>query len=150
MTALEARTQILDDLAAAIDQLTLAVACLSEAFEILDSGTADSLEDQLFRPVQRALGRSKRTYAGFADRYGLPTAEFETAAAGRSSQGVALFVERAVTASAEADRHVAELQDSMLPIESGDAELRQGLAEVRELLGGLPVAARRFLSTLGR
>jgi hypothetical protein len=150
MTALEARTQILDDLAAAIDQLALAVACLSEAFEILDSATAESLEDQLFRPVQKALGRSKRTHAGFAERFGLPTVNFESPAAGRSSQGVPLFVERAVTAAGEADRRVAEIQDSMLPIESGDAELRKGLAEVRELLGGLPAAARRFLSTLGR
>jgi hypothetical protein len=38
----------------------------------------------------------------------------------------------------------------MLPIESGDAELRAGLAEVRELLDELPGAARRFLRILGR
>ena len=42
-----------------------------------------------------------------------------------------------------------ELQDSLLPVESGDAELRQGLAEVRELLS-LSVPAREFLRTLGR
>jgi hypothetical protein len=45
---------------------------------------------------------------------------------------------------------IAELQDSMLPIESGDPELRQGLAEVRELLAELPLGARDFLRTLGR
>ena len=38
----------------------------------------------------------------------------------------------------------------MLPIESGDAELRAGLVEVRELLDGLPGTARRFLGILGR
>jgi hypothetical protein len=60
------------------------------------------------------------------------------------------FVERAATASADADRRIAELQDSMLPIESGDAELRTGLSEVRELLDEIPGAARQFLRTLGR
>jgi hypothetical protein len=38
----------------------------------------------------------------------------------------------------------------MLPIEFGDPDLRAGLAEVRELLGELPVASREFLRTLGR
>ena len=150
MTALEAREQIRDDLAAAIDQLALAMACLSEAFEQLDVGTADRLEAELFRPVQKAFGRSKRTHAQFAERYGLPTADFESPSAGRSSQGVKAFVERAVMAADDADRRIAELQDSMLPIESGDADLRTGLSEVRELLDELPVAARQFLRTLGR
>jgi hypothetical protein len=38
----------------------------------------------------------------------------------------------------------------MLPIESGDAELRAGLAEVRALLEELPGTARQFLRILGR
>jgi hypothetical protein len=38
----------------------------------------------------------------------------------------------------------------MLPIEAGDAELRAGLAETRELVDGVPAPARAFLSTLGR
>jgi hypothetical protein len=38
----------------------------------------------------------------------------------------------------------------MLPIEAGDAELRTGLAEVRDLLDDLPTRARAFLRTLGR
>ena len=45
-----------------------------------------------------------------------------------------------------------DLQDSMLPVEYGDPELRAGLAEVRELVG--EVHARRALlfksRTLGR
>lgn len=150
ITALEARGQILDDLAAAIDQVALAVACLGAAFELLDVGTADRLEAELFRPVQKAYGRGKRTHAQFAERCGLATGEFESPSPGRPSQGVKAFVERAVTAAADADRRIAELQDSMLPIESGDAELRTGLSEVRELLDEVPVAARQFLRTLGR
>jgi hypothetical protein len=38
----------------------------------------------------------------------------------------------------------------MRPVEVGDAELRAGLAEVRELISGPPERARRFLSLLGR
>jgi hypothetical protein len=63
---------------------------------------------------------------------------------------VGAFVERAVTASTAANQMIAELQDSMLPIESGDAELRTGLTDVRELLDGVPASARQFLRTLGR
>lgn len=150
MTALEARAQIGDDLAAAIEQLALAVACLSAAHEQLDVDTADRLETELFRPLARAFGRSKRTHARFAQRHGLPKAEVVEPQPGRSPQGVKGYVERAVEAAGAADRRIAELQDSMLPIESGDAELRAGLSEARELLGELPAAARRFLRTLGR
>jgi hypothetical protein len=70
--------------------------------------------------------------------------------AGRSSQGVKEFIERAETASAEADRILAELQDSMIPIESGDAELRAGLGDVRELLARVPDPAHRLQRELGR
>jgi hypothetical protein len=150
ITALEAKTQILDDLAGATDQVALALACLGEAYEQLDVGTADRLEAELFRPAQKAYGRGKRTHAQFAERVGLPTREFESPSAGLSSQGVKAFVQRAVIAAADADRRIAELQDSMLPIESGDAELRTGLNEVRELLGEIPGPAGRFLRTLGR
>ena len=150
ITTLEARGRILDDLAAAADHLALGVACLGEAFELGDVGTADRLETELFRPVQKAYGRAKRTHAQFAARCGLAGREFESPSPGVSSQGVKSFVERAVAASAEADRAIAELQDSMLPIESGDAELRTGLSEVRELLDEVPTNARQFLRTLGR
>lgn len=51
---------------------------------------------------------------------------------------------------AEADTELSELQDSMMPVEVGDAELRAGLAEVRELLADLPARAREFTRTLGR
>ena len=38
----------------------------------------------------------------------------------------------------------------MAPIEVGDAELRDGLREVRELLAPLRGRAREFVRTLGR
>ena len=150
ITTAEARRQILDDLAAALDQLGLAVACLSEAFEQLAVDAADQLEADLYRPVQRAFGRGKRTHAQFAQRVGLGGDTFEPPSPGLSSQGVKVLVERAVAAAADADRRVAELQDSMLPIEAGDGELRAGLGEMRELLATVPVAASQFLRTLGR
>ena len=67
ISALEARTQILDDLAAAIDQVALAVACLGEAYELLAVDAADRLEAELFRPVQKAYARGKRAHIGFAE-----------------------------------------------------------------------------------
>jgi hypothetical protein len=149
-TMVEARQQILDDLAAALDQLGLAVACLSEAFEQLAVDAADKLEADLYRPVQRAYGRGKRTHAQFAQRVGLPGDTFEPPSAGPSSQGVKELVQRMAAALAEADRRIAELQDTMLPIEAGDAELRAGLNEVREGLEKVPRAAALFLRTLGR
>jgi hypothetical protein len=150
-TALEDRQQILADLAIAIDQLAVATACLAQAYEQLDESTADRLEQELFRPAQKALGRAKRTYGQFAGRVALPAHEFEAApSAGLPSQGVKRFVERAAEACAEAGGTVAALQDSMLPIEAGDPELRVGLAEVRELIDEVPGRAREFLRTLGR
>ena len=150
ITAVEARAKILDDLGAAIEQVALAVASLGEAFEQVPDGAAERLEDTLFRPVQRAYAVGKRTHAGFAARHELPTAAFELPSPGLGSQGVASLLEQAVVASADADRRIAELQDSMLPVESGDGELRSGLADVRELLGPIPTSAREFQRTLGR
>jgi len=146
----EARERILDELAGALDRVAVAVACLGEAYDLLSVMGADRLEAELYRPVQKAYGRGKRTHSQFAQRTGLDGREFEAPPPGRRSQGVKAFVERAVTASADAERRISELQDSMLPIESGDAELRTGLTEVRELLSELPGAAREFLRTLGR
>ena len=45
---------------------------------------------------------------------------------------------------------LAAIQDSMLPVEVGDRELRAGIAEARELLGGLRGRARELVRTLGR
>ena len=49
-----------------------------------------------------------------------------------------------------AEAVLSELQDSMLPVEVGDAEVRAGIAEVREMIAGLRSGARDFMRGLGR
>jgi hypothetical protein len=149
-TTLEARQELLDTIAEAANLLGLASACLAEAYEQLDEQSGDRLEEDCFRPVQMALGRAKRCHAEFAERHGLEAATFEQPEAGLPSQGAAAFVEHAVEAVGAADRTLAGLQDSMLPVEAGDEELRAGLKAVREPLGALPGKAREFLRGLGR
>jgi hypothetical protein len=146
----EAREQLLDTVASATDELGRALAALGAAYEQLDERSADRLEEQLFRPVQLAYGRARRTHAAFAQRHGLPARAFEPAAAGAPSHGVKGFLDAALEAVGEADAELAELQDSMRPVEVGDAELRAGLAEVRELVAGLGTRGREFLRTFGR
>ena len=60
------------------------------------------------------------------------------------------LVEHAVEAATAADQAIAELQDSLLPVEFGDQQLRAELAEVRELVGGVPARGREFARTFGR
>ena len=111
---------------------------------------AERLEEDLFRPVQAAYGRAKRTHAEFADRSGLPGGTFESRAAGLPSTRAKGFIDNAVEAAGRADRTLAGLQDSPLSVEVGDVALRAGLAEVRELVGGVGRRARELLRTLGR
>ncbi len=146
----EARQQLLDDLAAAIDALGAALAALAAAYEVLDEQTADRLEEQLFRPVQAAYGRAKRTHAEFAARYGLRGRTFAPGAPGPPSLGARGFLDRAVDAVGECDTALAELQDSMMPVEVGDPELRAGLADVRTAVGDLRARAAALVSRLGR
>jgi hypothetical protein len=146
----DARREMLDDIAAATDRIGAALAALGAAYEQLDEHTADQLEAQLFRPTQLAYGRARRTHAEFAERHGLPGRTFEPATPGRASQGVRGYLDSALDDVAEANEALAELQDSMRPVEVGDPELRAGLAEVRELIGTLPDRARELLRTLGR
>ena len=146
----EARQQLLDDLAIAIDELATALAVLGAAYELLDERSADRLEEELFRGVQTAFGRAQRTHAAFAARYSLEGRTFVQPSPGLPSQGARSFLERAGEAIQEADTALAELQDSMLPVEVGDPELRAGLAEVRALLTDLRARAREFIRTLGR
>jgi len=149
-TTSEARQELVDTVAQAANELAFASACLAEAYELLDEYNGDRLEAELFRPVQLAYGRAKRTYTEFAGRHGLRAAAFENQSTGLASQGAASFVARAVEAVGTADRILAELQDSMLPVEAGDEALRARLKEVREPLGGQPRKARDFLRGLGR
>ena len=146
----EARQELLDTVAEAADRIAACVAALGEAYELLDEQTADRLEEQLFRPVQLAYGRARRTHAGFASRHGLPGRTFEPGTAGAPSHGVRGFLDLALAAVERADGGLAELQDSMRPVEVGDPELRAGLADVRELVAGVHRGGREFLRTFGR
>jgi hypothetical protein len=146
----EARQELLDEIARAIDEIAAALAALGAAYEQLDERTADRLEEELFRPVQVAYGRLKRTHSAFAQRHGLPGRTFEPATAGLPSQGVRGFLDRAQEAVEDADGVLSELQDSMRPVEVGDPPLRAGLAEVRALLADLATRARELVRVLGR
>jgi len=149
-TTAEARQKVLSDMAIATEQIAVSMAALGEAYEQLDEHAGDVLEEQLFRPVQHAYGRIQRTYNAFAARSGLPTRSFSPTTPGPQSQSVQTLIERAVMASGEADQTIADLQDSMLPVEVGDTELRAGLAQAREALSGVPVRARALTRTVGR
>ena len=149
-SASAARQEILDALAEAIDLIAAALAALGTAYEQLTTGPADRLEEELFGPVQHAYGRARRTHTGFAQRHGLPERTFAPAPQGAPSTGVRGFIDGAVASAEEADEILSELQDSMMPVEVGDPELRAGLAEVRELLSEVGPRAREFTRTLGR
>jgi regulator of protease activity HflC (stomatin/prohibitin superfamily) len=60
------------------------------------------------------------------------------------------LIDSAVGSVAQADAALSGLQDSSLPTEVGDAELRAALTNVRELLGGVRQRAREIERTLGR
>lgn len=149
-TTAEGREQVLSDLAVAIEQIADAIATLGEAYEQLDEHAGDVLEEKLFRPVQSAYGRARRTYAEFAARSNLRARSFPPHSPGPANQSVQSLIERAVDAVHDADQSIAELQDSMLPVEVGDPELRAGLSGVRETLAGVAVRARDLTRTVGR
>ena len=149
-TTAEGRQEILDELARATDEIGFALAALGAAYEQLDERTGDRLEEELFRPVQGAWGRARRTHAAFAERAGLEGRSFEQPSPGLPSHGARGFIDEAVEAIGAADGILSELQDSMLPVEVGDPELRAGLADVRELLAAIGDRAHRLISTLGR
>ena len=146
----EARQDLLASIAEAIDEVGRAMAALGAAYDQLDEHTADVLEEQLFRPAQAAYARAQRTYSGFAERHGLEGRTFEAASSGAPSRGTRAFVEEAIEAFEEADGILIELQDSMMPVEVGDAELRAGLSEVRELASSVQDRARALVRRLGR
>jgi hypothetical protein len=149
-TTAEGRQKVLNDMAIAAEQIAVSMAALGEAYEHLDERAADVLEEQLFRPVQQAYGRIQRTHNDFAARSGLAGRTFTPREPGSPSQSVQTLIDRAVHASGEADQTIAELQDSMLPIEVGDTELRAGLSQAREALAAVPVRARALTRTVGR
>jgi hypothetical protein len=151
-TNAEGRRQLLDELGAAADRIGVALGALGEAYEQLDEYAGDRLEEALFRPVQHAYGRARRTHTEFSERHGFPARTFsatEVHGAARAA-GAKAQVQTAVDALRQADGALAELQDSMLPVEVGDAEVRAGIAEVRELIGPLPGRARELVRSVGR
>ena len=149
-TTAEARSQLLDSVAEATEALGAALAALGAAYEQVDTATADRLEEELFRPVQLAYGRASRAHAEFAARHGLPGHSFAQPSAGLPSTGARGFIDNATAAIGRADGVLAELQDSLLPVEVGDQELRATLAQLRELVGTFPNRAREIVRTLGR
>ncbi len=149
-TTADARQQLLDSVATAAEALSRALALLSEAYEQLDERGAEELEHGVFRPVQLAYGRAKRAYSDFATRYELPSRAFAPAPQAAPAHGVKELIETAVQAVGEADTTLATLQDSMLPVEVGDAELRASLEDVRGLLAGVGSSARAMVRTFGR
>ncbi len=149
-TNVEARQELLDALADATDYLAQGLASMGAAYELLDEQQGDRLEEQLFRPVQHAYGRAKRTHAEFAARHGMPGRDFKTPSPGAPSTGVKGLIENAVDAVGHAEAELVALQDSLMPIEVGDPELRTGLTEVRQLIDGLSQSARAFVRTFGR
>jgi hypothetical protein len=149
-SAAEVRQDLLDAVADAIEDLARALAALGAAYELLDEHKADELEDALFGPVQVAYGRARRTHTTFAGRHGLPSRTFTTPTPSAPSTGLKGYIEEAAGAVTSADATLATLQDSMMPIEVGDAELRAGLAQVRELVAEVPQRARALTRTIGR
>ena len=139
-----------NEIAIAAKYIGAGLAALGEAHEQLDEQAADRLEEQMFRPLQRAYALACRTRADFASRNGMPAGELESQTRGHPGRGAKGFVEDAVQALEQADATLSQLQDSMLPVEVGDPELRAGLSSVRELIGQVPPAAREMLRTFGR
>jgi hypothetical protein len=149
-TVAEGRQQILDTLADAAEEVGLALAELSEAYEHLDEHAAEQLENGLFGPVQAAYGRLKSAHKAFAERSGLALQVFEAPSQVAPSASPKGSIERAVELAGKADMTLAELQDSMLPVEVGDAELRAALSATRQLLAQLGPGGRELIRTLGR
>jgi hypothetical protein len=149
-TTADARRQLLDTVAEAAERLSDALASLSEAYEQLDENSAERLERELFGPVQSAYGRARSAGAAFAERAGLPWRAFEPAGAVAPARGIRGLIDGAVQAIGDADRLLGTLQDSMLPVEVGDVQLRSELEGVRALLDGLSIRAHELVRTLGR
>jgi hypothetical protein len=145
----EARQELLDTVGEAADQIAVSLAALGDAYELLDEQAADRMEELLFRPVQAAYGRAKRTHTQFAERYQLPTRAFPPAPS-VSPHTPQETLENAIDAAAHADEILSELQDSLSPVEVGDTELRAGLSEVRRHLDDVATRAPQVLRVLGR
>src|SRR3954447_9851895 len=114
----EARRQMLDDLAHAIDEIGVALAALGAAYELLDEQSGDRLEAELFRPVQvthrrarrhhpslaaRPKARARSSHASCAERDRLPAPALEPAMGARASGYGRELLEAGVEAIEETD-----------------------------------------------
>jgi hypothetical protein len=147
--ASDARQRLLDEVARAAKHLGSALADLGETYDRLDELSADRLEEQLFTPVRTAYGRAQRAYISFARRFDLPARTFEPPVRPLPADPGS-GIERAAESLRSADEVLATLQDSMLPVEVGDPDLRADLTTVRELIADAPRHARDIVRTLGR
>ena len=125
-TTTEAQRDLLDAVASATDHLGRALASLGAAFEQLDENHGAAVEDKLFRPIQLAYGRARRTHARFAETHGLPARKFVAPSPGLASIGARTFIDNAAVEVGQAENTLTTLQDSMLPVEVGDPELARG------------------------
>ena len=146
----QARYELLETIAAAAAHVGTSLGWLTLAYERLDDATAETLEEALFGPVQKAYGRARRTHDAFAERFALEAGAITPAEPHAGSRPVRELITHAADEAAHADALLDALQDSMRPIEVGETELRTGLTEVRTALDGLPQAARGIISRLGR
>src|SRR6476620_2389583 len=95
----EARQELLGAIAEAVVEVGGALSTLGAAYEQLDEQSGDRLEEQLFRPVQLAFGRLRRTHDEFAARHDIARrASSEQPEPGHPSQGVKGFLEAAIDA----------------------------------------------------
>jgi hypothetical protein len=142
----DGQQQLLDTVAEAIDEIGGALAALSAVYEELDENHGDDMEAQLFRPVQQAYGRAQRTHSEFATRAGLAGRTFTQPEPGSRQDGARGFFGDAIDAITAADGTIITLQDSLLPVEVGDREVRADLAAIREILDDLPERAEELLA----
>ena len=149
-TTAEAQQELLAAVAAAARHLGLALAALGAASEQLDEHHGEQVEDRLFRPVQSAYGVARRAHDRFAERHGLPRRRPAAPPAALASAGPRMLIDQAAVDVGQADQALTTLQDSMLPVEVGDTELRGALADVRGAIGNFGADARAVVSRIGR
>ena len=147
----DARIGLLGELAAAIEALARAFALLGAAYELVDEGTGDRLEEQLYGPTQKAYASLRRTHAAYAQEYDMRPQTFDSP--DLESHGRAQpreVIEGAIEALEEADAILVEIQDSGLGVEAGNQKSRAGVSDVRRQLDPLQGRAETMLGLLGR